>query len=87
MPALPNPAIARPMINVAEDGAKPLIIEPISKTNIERRYDHLTLKRVKTRPKTGWKAHAVRRYDEPYQPMSAVDLNSAVIKGMAYIPR
>lgn len=31
----------------------------------------------------GWKAHAVSRYAEPYQPMSGVDWNSRVISGMA----
>lgn len=39
---------------------------------------------VKTRPKTGWNAQAVSKYDEPYQPMSAVEWNSAVMNGIAY---
>jgi hypothetical protein len=40
---------------------------------------------MNTLPKTGWKAQAVSRYDDPYQPMSDVERNSAVINGIAYV--
>lgn len=37
IPALPKPAIARPIIRAGEDGANPLMVDPISKTNIDMR--------------------------------------------------
>ncbi len=37
MPADPKPAIARPTINVALDGATPQIRDPISKTPMAKR--------------------------------------------------
>lgn len=53
--------------------------DPPRNISMASRYDHLTEKSTKILPKRGWKAHAVRRYAEPYQPISAVDLNSEVI--------
>jgi hypothetical protein len=67
------------MIKVTESEATPQMSEPISRTKIASRYDQFAENRRKTRPKTGWKAHAVSRYEEPYQPMSLVDENSLVM--------
>jgi len=61
IPAQPRPAIALPTIRVIEVGATPHSSDPSSKRNMASKYDFLTEKSVKTRPKTGWKAHAVRR--------------------------
>ena len=85
-PALPNPATARPMMRVRELCATPHMSDPIMKRNMDSKNDHLTEKSKKTRPNTGWNAHAVRRYAEPYQPMSGVDLNSSVMYGIACGP-
>lgn len=50
IPAEPMPAMARPTIKAVEFGAVAHIREPTSKTNIEHRYAHLRLKKVKKRP-------------------------------------
>jgi len=84
IPALPRPAIARPMIKVIEFGATPQSSEPISNKKRAIRYAFLTEKSMKMRPNSGWKAHAVSRYAEPYHPISGVDLNSWVMYGMAW---
>jgi hypothetical protein len=83
IPALPKPAIARPMIRVMEFLDTPQRSEPISNNSKAVRYAFLTEKSVKTRPNIGWKAQAVSRYAEPYHPISGVDWNSCVIYGMA----
>jgi hypothetical protein len=57
---------------------------PNSKMNKARRYDHFISKSVYTRPYRGWNAAAVRRYEDPYHPTSAVELNSLVMRGIAY---
>lgn len=43
IPALPNPAMARPIIKTVEDGATPQIKDPTSNTNNADRKTHLTL--------------------------------------------
>lgn len=66
------------MIKTIEFGAAPQSSEPISNRDMAVKYASLTEKSVNTRPNIGWKAHAVSRYAEPYQPMSGVDWNSWV---------
>jgi hypothetical protein len=73
MPALPKPAMARPIMRHTELGAMPLTNDPNKNMNVDSIYDHLMWNSVNTRPKTGCNAQAVSRYDEPYQPMSAVE--------------
>lgn len=84
IPALPRPAMARPTIKVIEFGATPQSSEPISNRNRAVRYAFLTEKSMKTRPNSGWKAHAVSRYADPYHPMSGVEWNSWVMYGIAW---
>ncbi len=71
------------MISVIEFFATPHMSEPSSKKKRANRYDFLTEKIIKIRPKTGWNAEAVSKYAEPYQPISGVELNSPVIFGIA----
>lgn len=83
IPALPSPAIDRPIMRVMELGAIPQIKDPTKNIPRDMRYDHFILKSMKMRPYNGWNADAVRRYEEPYHPMSSGELNSLVMKGIA----
>lgn len=51
IPADPNPAMARPMMNDMLDGAAPHIAEPISNRTIDARKVPLMLKKVYSLPK------------------------------------
>lgn len=53
IPALPNPATARPMMSVMEFGATPDINDPSRNMNMANMYDHLMWNNVNTRPNTG----------------------------------
>jgi hypothetical protein len=83
IPALPSPAMERPMIRAIEVGEIPHISDPTRNIPSETIYDHFMLNIVKIRPYNGWKADAVSRYEDPYQPMSSGELNSLVMKGIA----
>jgi hypothetical protein len=50
IPALPSPAMDRPIISVMELGEMPQIKEPTRKKPRETRYDHFILKSMKMRP-------------------------------------
>jgi hypothetical protein len=82
-PAAPSPAIALPTIKQAELGAAAHRTEPTSKMTSVPKYIHLTLNSAYIFPIINWKAHAVNKYAEPYQPTSPSELNSVVIFGMA----
>lgn len=83
-PALPHPATALPMMKTAELGAAALVKEPSSNTMSDTRYVHFIENMVKIRPQTGWKAQAVIKYAEPYQPMSLLELSACVTWGIAW---
>lgn len=85
MAYLPRPWIDRPMIRAIEVGDTPQIKLPSSKTARAAKKDAFTLKDPYIRPYNGWKADAVRRYADPYHPMSSVLLKAAVIAGMAVV--
>jgi len=46
IPAEPTPAIARPTINAADDGAAPQTADPTSKIKIDTKYTVLMEKKV-----------------------------------------
>ena len=71
-------------MRIIDDGAMPHINEPTRNRPRETRYDHFMLKSMNMRPYRGWNADAVSRYDEPYHPMSSGELNSLVMKGIAW---
>jgi hypothetical protein len=78
-PAFPNPAIALPIINPALVVVAAQTRLPSAKTAMVIRKVYLTLKDWYARPYSGMHPQEVREYAAPYHPMSAVDLNSAVI--------
>lgn len=60
IPAEPSPEIALPTIEAVEFGEIPPMKEPSSKMQIEERYAHLRLKKVKKRPQSSWQEQVVR---------------------------
>jgi hypothetical protein len=50
IPALPRPAIARPMISTSETGAAPQIRDPISNTATAPKNTHFSGKKVYSLP-------------------------------------
>jgi hypothetical protein len=78
-PAFPSPAIALPTVNPVLVGLAAQTRLPRAKAPIATRKVHLTLKVWYARPYNGMNPQDVREYAAPYHPMSAVDLNSAVI--------
>jgi hypothetical protein len=71
-------------MRVMDVGATAHINEPTRNMPRETRYDHFMLKSMNMRPYMGWNADAVSRYDDPYHPMSSGELNSLVMKGIAW---
>ena len=61
MPAEPSPEIDLPTIRAVEFGEIPQRKEPSSKMQIEARYAHLRLKKVKKRPQSNWQEQVVRK--------------------------
>ena len=53
IPALPKPAIARPIMRLIESGASAQSKDPPSNITKAKRYDHLMENNVKTRPNNG----------------------------------
>ncbi len=61
IPAEPSPEIALPIIKAVEFGEMAQMRDPSSKMQIETRYAHLRLKKVKKRPQSSWQEQVVRK--------------------------
>lgn len=83
IPEEPSPAIARPKMKAFELGLAPHMAEPTSKRVQARRKTTLALKSLYTLPINKLKLHVVKRYADPYHPMSEIESKSSVIRGMA----
>jgi hypothetical protein len=57
-PLTPSPAIARPAIRAADDGATPQISDPSSKRKMKKRYTVLMGKKVYSLPARGCRVAA-----------------------------
>lgn len=78
-PDVPIPATARPTIKAVDVGATAQIKLPNSKMATAIKNIVLTLKLLYSLPYSGCSAVVVSRYALPYQPMSLVLLNCAVM--------
>lgn len=77
--------MALPMMKATEFGADPHTAEPTSKRRVLLRKVVLTSKTEYIFPNKSCDEHVVRRYAEPYQPMSVTEWKSFVICGMAVV--
>lgn len=68
MPALPIPAIARPMMKATELGAAPHRADPISKIKMRTKNTYLAVWKVYILPMSNWKQELVNINADPYQP-------------------
>ena len=82
-PEAPNPATVRPAIRADEVGARAQTRLPTSNTKRYPRYASFLEKSVYILPARGWLAHMATMKEAPYQPMSRVESNSAVMTGTA----
>ena len=71
-------------MNILELVAAAQSAEPNMKVAMKHRYTLLRGKRVYIFPASGCSEHKAREYTEPYQPMSEVEWNRAVMDGTAY---